>query len=179
MLFAFSIASAGVRKVWIASTGPKISSCVMRCDWLAFRNSDGRQKYPLVRRSHDVCHRFAPSSWPILQILLDLLQLHFGIDRADVGVFVQRIADDQRLHAVLQLADDRFVNAFLHEKPRAGAADVALVEEDSVDDSLDGLVDRRILENDVGGLSASSRVKCFFERGQGFLDESCRLRCCR
>ena len=31
---------------------------------------------------------------------------------------------------------------------------MALVEEDAVDDALDGLVDRRVLEDDVGGLAA-------------------------
>ena len=33
VLFAFSIASSGVRKVSTESTGPKISSRAMRCDW--------------------------------------------------------------------------------------------------------------------------------------------------
>jgi hypothetical protein len=32
VLFAFSTASSGVRKVSTLSTGPKISSCAMRCD---------------------------------------------------------------------------------------------------------------------------------------------------
>ena len=35
-----------------------------------------------------------------------------------------------------------------------GAADVTLVEEDAVDDALDRLVQRRVLEDDVGGLAA-------------------------
>src|SRR5271155_4159919 len=64
VLFAFSIASSGVRNVWTATTGPKISSCVMRCDCDALRKSAGRQKYPLLGRSHDVCQSSAPSSWP-------------------------------------------------------------------------------------------------------------------
>ena len=33
VLLAFSTASAGVRKVSTDSTGPKISSRAMRCDW--------------------------------------------------------------------------------------------------------------------------------------------------
>ena len=45
-------------------------------------------------------------------------------------------------------------DALLDEQPRAGAADVALVEEDAVDDALDGLVDRGVVEHDVGGLAA-------------------------
>ena len=35
-----------------------------------------------------------------------------------------------------------------------GAADLALVEVDPVDDALDGLVERRVVEDDVGGLAA-------------------------
>ena len=35
-----------------------------------------------------------------------------------------------------------------------GAADVALVEEDAVDDALDGLVERGVVEDDVGRLAA-------------------------
>src|SRR5580765_174377 len=44
VLLAFSIASSTVRKVWIATTGPKISSCTMR--WLCeqLRNSVGRHQ---------------------------------------------------------------------------------------------------------------------------------------
>ena len=42
----------------------------------------------------------------------------------------------------------------LHEQARAGAADVALVEEDAGHDALDGLVDRRVVEDDVRGLAA-------------------------
>src|SRR5438874_11655224 len=44
VLFAFSTASATVRNVWMATTGPKISSCTMRCDCEQLRNSVGRQK---------------------------------------------------------------------------------------------------------------------------------------
>ena len=56
----------------------------------------------------------------------------------------------RRLSRVEHLVGD----ALLHQQPRAGAADVALVEEDAVDDALDGLVDRRVVEDDVGGLAA-------------------------
>ena len=49
---------------------------------------------------------------------------------------------------------DLLGDALLHEQPRAGAADVALVEEDPLDDALDGLVDRGVLEDDVGRLAA-------------------------
>src|SRR5690606_39297765 len=38
--------------------------------------------------------------------------------------------------------------------PGARAADLALVEEDAVDDALDGLVDGGVVEDDVGALAA-------------------------
>ena len=87
--------------------------------------------------------------------LADPVQLLGGVDRADVGVLVQRVADAaacaiRRLSASSTSSYDRL----LHQQPRAGAADVALVEEDAVDDALDGLVDRRVVEDDVRGLAA-------------------------
>ena len=42
----------------------------------------------------------------------------------------------------------------LDEQPRPGAADLALVEVDAVDDALDRLVERRVVEDDVRGLAA-------------------------
>src|SRR3712207_6955107 len=43
--------------------------------------------------------------------------------------------------------DDVVVHVLLHEKARSGGAHVALVEEDAVDDALDGLVDGRVVEH--------------------------------
>jgi hypothetical protein len=84
----------------------------------------------------------------------DPVELGGGVDRADVGVLVQRVADPQQRHPPLQggqhLASDRF----LDQQPGAGAADVALVEEDAVDDALDRLVHGRVVEDDVGRLAA-------------------------
>jgi len=47
----------------------------------------------------------------------DFIQLHAGIDRADIGIFVERIAHPQRRNAVAQFPDDRREHAFLHEQP--------------------------------------------------------------
>jgi len=54
----------------------------------------------------------------------------------------------------LSLREHLVGDGLLHEQPRAGAAHVALVEEDAVDDALDGLVERRVVEHDVRGLAA-------------------------
>ena len=45
-------------------------------------------------------------------------------------------------------------DGLLDEQARAGAAHLALVEVDAVDDALDRLVERGVLEDDVRGLAA-------------------------
>ena len=97
----------------------------------------------------------------------DAVQLLARIDRADVGVFVERIADAQRLDAVFEFAQDLAVDAFLDEESRAGAADVTLVEVNSVDDAFDRLIDRRVVHDDVGGLSAEFEGEFFAGAGDG------------
>src|ERR687888_467268 len=86
--------------------------------------------------------------------LRDLVELLLRVDRADVGVLVERVADAEGRESPLQLLDDRLVDRLLHEQPRACAADVALVEVDAVDDPLDRLVERGVVEDDVRGLTA-------------------------
>ena len=116
--------------------------------------TDGLKKKPFVGQAarrlvklrallHAAVHQFA-----------DLSELLLRVDRADVGVLVQRIADAQDLDAVLQLREHGFRHAFLHEQPRAGAAHMALVEKDAVHDAFHGLVERRVVEDDVRRLAA-------------------------
>ena len=52
----------------------------------------------------------------------------------------------------------------------AGAADLALVEEDAVDDALDGLVERRVVEDDVGRLAAELQRQRLVRAGHGAAD---------
>ncbi len=90
-----------------------------------------------------------------LDELADLLELHLRVDRADVRVLVERVAEAQRLHAVAAAcATSGSCDRLLHEETRARAADVALVEVDAVDDPLDRLVERRVVEDDVRRLAA-------------------------
>ena len=72
---------------------------------------------------------------------------------------------------VLQRGDDLLGDRLLHEQARAGAADVALVEEDAVDDALDGLVERRVVEDDVGGLAAELEAQALGRAGDAALDQ--------
>ena len=83
----------------------------------------------------------------------DFVELGAGVDGADVGVFVEGVADAEGLEAVAEFADDLGIDAFLHEESRAGAADMALVEVDAVDDAFDGLVEGGVVEEDVGGFA--------------------------
>ena len=61
----------------------------------------------------------------------------------------------------------------LHQQPAAGAADVALVEEDAVDDALDRLVERRVVEHDVGRLAAELERELLAGAGQRPGDLAC------
>ena len=63
--------------------------------------------------------------------------------------------------------DDLVVDRLLHEQPGARAADVALVEEDAVDDALDGLVDRGVVEDDVRRLAAELQRQLLAGAGDG------------
>ena len=62
------------------------------------------------------------------------------------------------------------MNIFLHEQPRTGAANMTLVEEDTVDDSLDGLIHCRVIENNVGSLATQLKRESLLGTGNRFSD---------
>ena len=64
------------------------------------------------------------------------------------------VADPEHPDPRLQFRDHPLGDALLDQEARARAADVALVEEDPVHNPLDRLVDRRVVEHDVGRLAA-------------------------
>ena len=63
------------------------------------------------------------------------------------------------------------INPFLHEQPRAGATDVALVEINSGDDAFDGLINRRVLEQNVRRLAAEFERQFLLRARDGLRDE--------
>src|SRR5690349_24416037 len=65
VLFAFSTASFGVRKVSTDSTGPKISSRAMRCAWVTPVKTVGANQKPRSGSGHSGDHRSAPSAAPL------------------------------------------------------------------------------------------------------------------
>ena len=69
---------------------------------------------------------------PLTNHALDTIELHARHDGADVDCLIQRKADAQAAHAFADFADQSLGDAFLHQQARAGAADLTLVEPDSV-----------------------------------------------
>jgi hypothetical protein len=65
---------------------------------------------------------------------------------------------------------ERLGDGLLHEQPAAGAAHLALVEEDAVDHALDRLVQRSIVEDDVCRLAAQLQGECLVTPGNGAAD---------
>ena len=115
------------------------------------------------RRTHEVAARgqlagrlvhLGALGHACLDELLDLRELGRVVDGADIGVLVERIPDPQRREAILEPLDEGVRDRLLDEQAAAGAAHLALVEEDPVDHALDGLVERRVIEDDVGSLAA-------------------------
>src|SRR4051812_37094634 len=157
VLLALATASSGVRKVSTESTGPKISSWAMRLLWPTPVKTVGANQYPLAGSSHGACQMTAPSSSPAAtssvmpaSCAAEVTRRRGGVGGAVVGVFVGRSPGAGGPAPPLQLGDPGVVHALLPRQPRAGAAPVALVEEEAVHDPFDRLVDRRVVEDDVG-----------------------------
>ena len=170
VLFAFSTASSGRAE---GEDGEDGAEDLLLRDAVALRDvrEDGRRE-PVALLREDA-RRLVDLGALLLaggDELADLLELRGGVDRADVGVLVERVADAERREAALELRDERLVDRLLHEEPRAGAADVSLVEVDAVDDPLDRLVERRVVEDDVRGLAAELERELLAGAGELPLD---------
>ena len=69
------------------------------------------------------------------------------------------------------LVQEGIAEAFLHQQPRAGAADLALVEPDAVDQTFDGAVEIGILEDDEGRLAAKLQRQFLARTGGRLADD--------
>ena len=157
VLFALATASAGVRNVSTDSTGPKFSSRATRIVCSTSENTVGGKNRP---RSGSGRAGPAPGALGVARgrEVDDPVQLGRELI-APTSVFLSSgsptrsvaIRGAQQLH---QLVGDRL----LHQQPGARAAHMALVEEDPLDDALDGLVQRRVVVDDVGRLAAELQV---------------------
>jgi hypothetical protein len=149
-----------VRNVIATSTGPKISSVatVAAGDAHSKVTSVGRRSI-LPQGSGRIAWYFsAPSFTPVSTSDLIALELHRGDHRAHIDRLVERHADAQRLHAADQAPAEGLGNALLQEQPRAGTADLALVEPDRIDHAFHRAVDIGIVEHDVTATCRRARA---------------------
>ena len=166
VLLALSTASSGVRKVSTDSTGPKISSRAIRCAWdTPVKIVGGNQKPCDGSSSHGGDQRSAPSASPTS----DSSRMRASCAAeliAPMSVFLSSGSPTRRV-AIRRFNESSTASyaALLDQQAGARAADVALVEEDAVDDALDGLVDGGVVEDDVGGLAAELEGDPFARAG--------------
>src|SRR5438105_2106419 len=85
---------------------------------------------------------FGASAYAGVDQFADPVELRLGIDRANIGVLVERIPHPQYIDAVLQLRDEHLGDRLLDKQSAAGAADMALIEEDAVYHPFNRLVHR-------------------------------------
>src|SRR5208283_4865862 len=84
----------------------------------------------------------------------DALKLHGSDDRTHVDVVVEGRTNAKGAHTAANLVDQDFGDALLHQKARAGAADLSLIEPDTIDQAFDGAVEVGVFENHERGFAA-------------------------
>lgn len=94
------------------------------------------------------------SSFSFLDIAHDAVELELGDLRALEGVALERVADLVLLGTGLEALKEGVVDALLDQDTAAGTAALAVVEVDAEVDPGDGVVDIRVVEDDVGALAA-------------------------
>ncbi len=67
------------------------------------------------------------------------------------------------------------MNRFLHKQSAAGAADMSLVEVDSVDNAFDRLINRGILKNDIRRFASQLQRASLLGARDRFLDDLANL----
>ncbi len=73
----------------------------------------------------------------------------------------------------LQRLDQAFGDWLLDKQAGTGATDLALVEEDAVDDALDGLGERGVVEDDIGGFAPELQCQALSRTGQSGAGSAC------
>src|SRR5262249_54464921 len=84
----------------------------------------------------------------LIHQLLNAVELHAGYDRADVDGLVEWRSPAQRAHAGTNFSDPSLSNALLHEKKPTCAADLSLVEPDTIHQAFDRTVEIGVVEHD-------------------------------
>ena len=93
-------------------------------------------------------------------------------DGSEVDGFVEGASDAEGFHSGADFGVEFVGDGFLDEESGAGAADLALVEPDGVDEAFDGTVEVGVIEDDEGGFSAEFEGELFGRSGGGFADDA-------
>ncbi len=101
----------------------------------------------------------------------DLVELGARVDRADVGVLVERVAHAQLAHARLELVEHACGHRFLDQQARTGAAHVPLVEENAADHAFHRLVECGVGEDQVRRLAAEFERELLAAAGDAARDD--------
>lgn len=89
----------------------------------------------------------------VLNVLHDAVKLELGDLRTLEGVGGEGVTELVLGGTLPEASDELVVDALLDKQPRAGAAALTVVEEDTKVGPRDGVVNVSILEDDVGGLA--------------------------
>src|SRR3984885_745641 len=92
-------------------------------------------------------------------------ELHGSDDGANVDRFVQGRTDAQRAHAAANFFQEPFRDAFLHQQTRTGAANLALIEPDSIDQSFHRTVEISVLKDNKRRFAAKFEREPFLTPG--------------
>src|SRR5437762_3488711 len=128
------------------------------------RNRDGR--LPAGRAFGDT----------LIHQSLDAFKLHARDDGANINGFIEWRTDAQRVHAVLNLADEFLRDAFLHQQARARATNLPLIEPDAVDQPLDCAVEIRVFKKNERRLAAKLKRKLLVALRRGLADSAAYFR---
>ena len=93
-----------------------------------------------------------------LEIGQVLVELALIDDRADMGARLERVVDDEPLHALRDRIDEAVVNAARHDQARRRRAALPRREERAVDCALDRDLEVGVVEHDQAGSCRPSRA---------------------
>ena len=100
------------------------------------------------------CHKFCPffhADFDIVQDFFLLGTINLG---AQLGIRVCRIPDPDMFKGVFQVADKFIKDAFLDKETGTGTADLALIEEDALAGTVNGLLKVSVIKNDIRRFTA-------------------------
>ncbi len=172
VLFASSTASLGVRKVMRREHGAEDLFLRDGGGGVNAGQQRGREVEAVLRQRGLRLPAGCAVGDALVHVATDAFELYGCDDGADVDGLVQWRADAQSLHARADLGVEGFGDALLHEQARAGAADLALVEPDAIDEAFDGGVDVGVVKDDEGRFAAEFEREFFGGVGGGLADDA-------